>query len=185
MGSLDRNAVKKVVDNLKREKHRFGTDGWRWARVTFNEITSREQNEVMLKFLSDSMSVRANCGGQSPQGGPARKLETWQNGHYFVQLHRDELVPAADENSGENFPKLIWLTIRRQDRKPSRSWPDLMRIKDELVGEQNEAVELFPATSRLVDMANQYNLWVLEQPEITFPFGYLDRQVGAPPEPSE
>jgi hypothetical protein len=35
-----------------------------------------------------------------------------------------------------------------------------------------EAVELYPAASRLVDHANEYHLWALDSPEWRWPIGW-------------
>lgn len=78
---------------------------------------------------------------------------------------------------GADGPKLIRLSIKRRDKKALHDWRDLQRIKNELVGEENEAIELYPAESRLVDTANQYWLWVLENSKERFPFGFVDRWV--------
>lgn len=64
------------------------------------------------------------------------------------------------------------LSIKRIDKRPLRDWRDLQRIKNQLVGEEVEAVEIFPAESRLTDTANQYHLWGVEDPEFRFPFGW-------------
>src|SRR5690348_14199677 len=50
----------------------------------------------------------------------------------------------------------IRLSIRRHDGEPCNNWRDLQQIKNELVGPEFEAVELFPAESRLIDTCNQY-----------------------------
>ena len=70
---------------------------------------------------------------------------------------------------------IIWLSIRRLDREPVTDWRDKQQIKNELVGPEHEAVELYPAESRLVDSANQYHLWVLKNPDMKFPFGFTER----------
>jgi hypothetical protein len=62
------------------------------------------------------------------------------------------------------------LIIRRHDEKPVRSWIDLQRIKNELVGSDRTAVEVFPAEDDLVDQANLYHLWVLPE-GFKLPFG--------------
>lgn len=53
----------------------------------------------------------------------------------------------------------IHLSIKRNDRLPIHDWRDLQRIKTEVLGPEVEAVELYPAESRVVDTANQYHLW--------------------------
>lgn len=68
------------------------------------------------------------------------------------------------------------LSIKRNDREPIREWRDLQRIKNELCGPEAEAVELFPAESRLTDEANQFHLWVFNR-GYRFPFGDQVRSV--------
>ena len=73
------------------------------------------------------------------------------------------------------------LLIGRRDKAPvgKERFRDFQRIKNELVGPECEAVELYPAESRLVDTANQYHLWCFAEEE-RFPFGYTDRLVLSP-----
>jgi hypothetical protein len=71
----------------------------------------------------------------------------------------------------------VHLNIARCDGEPCTSWRDFQEIKNELVGTENEGVELFPAESRLVDTANQYHLWVMADSHYRFPFGYQRRLV--------
>lgn len=66
-------------------------------------------------------------------------------------------------------PLLYHLVIRRRDGKPLHSWHDLQRIKNELVGQEEEAVEVYPAESRLVDRKHIYHLWVLRKPLLIGP----------------
>lgn len=71
------------------------------------------------------------------------------------------------------------LSIKRNDRLPIKEWRDMQQIKNELVGPEWEAVELYPAESRLVDTANQYHLWIFtgEGEGFKWPFGYRTRKV--------
>lgn len=77
----------------------------------------------------------------------------------------------------EPFGPVIHLSIKRLDKAPVRDWRHLQRIKNELCGDESEAVELYPAESRLADVANQYHLWVLPN-QARFPFGFSTRLVG-------
>lgn len=45
------------------------------------------------------------------------------------------------------------------------SWGDFQRIKNELFGEDAQAVELYPRARDLVDQANLYWLWILHEPK--------------------
>lgn len=69
--------------------------------------------------------------------------------------------------------RVIWLSIKRLDREPMRDWRDLQEIKNLLVGPECEGIELYPAQSRLVDTANQYHLWVIDDKHFRWPFGFF------------
>jgi hypothetical protein len=69
-------------------------------------------------------------------------------------------------------PGVIWLSIKRNDKTPCRSWRDFQDIKNQLVGPENEAIEIFPAESRLIDTSNQYHLWAFSDPNYRLPFGF-------------
>lgn len=94
--------------------------------------------------------------------------EQWANDKYVVNVRH--MVSDNDE-----VPNAIHLSIRRQDREPCRDWRDFQRIKNQLAGPEWDGVEIYPAESRLVDMANQYHLWC-------YPFsvgiGWQERLVG-------
>ena len=98
--------------------------------------------------------------------------ETWGNDRYLVHvIHWQPL-----HINGTECP-IVQLSIRRLDRGPTRDWRDFQRIKNQLVGPECEAIELYPAESRLVDTANQFHLWCVADPEFRFPFGYSERLV--------
>jgi hypothetical protein len=69
------------------------------------------------------------------------------------------------------------LTIRREDRRPVTDWRDVQWIKNQLLGPDVEAVQLFPAESRLVDTSNQFYLFAFKEPGFRFPFGFQERMV--------
>jgi hypothetical protein len=94
---------------------------------------------------------------------------TVRNSRYLVLLRRN---PAMDDG-----PDMIHLSIKRLDQRPHIAYRELMRIKDALCGEEYEAVQLFPARSREVDLANQYHLWLRDNPSYRFPFGFPERFV--------
>jgi hypothetical protein len=68
------------------------------------------------------------------------------------------------------------LSIKRIDREPIHDWRDLQHIKNELCGEDSEAVEIYPAEARRVDTANQYHLWCFPR-SYRIPFGFGTRLV--------
>ncbi len=90
-------------------------------------------------------------------------LNIFENDTYTVEMNR--------------YPPFIHLDISRHDGQACTNWREFQQIKNELVGPEFEAVELFPAESRLVDTANQYHLWVYEQRGFRFPLGFNQRFV--------
>lgn len=99
--------------------------------------------------------------------------ECYINSRYQVWVYRGKQVP---QDFG--WYELIWLSIKRLDKEPIHDWRDLQRIKNELVGEKNEGVELYPNEERLQDECNQFHLWVLADEKECFPFGWTERRTG-------
>jgi hypothetical protein len=72
----------------------------------------------------------------------------------------------------------LWISIRSNDRKAVRDWRHFQKIKNELAGDEREALEIYPKESELIDEANTYHLWVLASTD-AMPFGFHgERQVG-------
>lgn len=95
--------------------------------------------------------------------------ELWQNDRYTVSVARQP----------EGWVEL--LSVRRNDREPDMPWRHLQRIKTELAGEDAEAIELYPAESRLLDTANQRWLWCFP-PGFIVPRGFNNGRIVAGPE---
>jgi len=55
--------------------------------------------------------------------------------------------------------KWVHLSIHRHDRRAVRDWRELQAIKNEVLGPERSAIEIFPPESRLVDTSNEYHLW--------------------------
>lgn len=86
---------------------------------------------------------------------------------------------------GDGSVPMVWLSIKRRDKQPIRSWRHLQRIKNELVGPECEGFELFPAESRLADAANQFHIFCFSNPEVRLPLGFSDRLVLGPEEAAQ
>ena len=76
----------------------------------------------------------------------------------------------------ERLGSMWHLSVRPHDHAQCRSWREFQIIKNQLVGEENEGVELYPAESRLVDTAMQYHIWGVADPGFRFPFGFDDQR---------
>jgi hypothetical protein len=97
--------------------------------------------------------------------------QVWGNEKYIVHVRRD--IETGFFKGGE----MTHLSIRRNDRRAMTDWRDFQWIKNDIVGEQNEGIEIFPAENRLVDGANQFHLWVFQDDTIRVPVGFSDRSV--------
>mgnify|MGYP003626764078 CR=1 FL=1 len=133
-------------------------------------------NEIYYKHLS--------AHNQRVIKGQLGDFELWKNNLYIVQVYRKDMVlchsilnVGTEDNPYEDWPEMIHLSIKRIDREPIMDWRHLQRIKNEILGEDYEAVQLFPKTERLVDTSNQYHLWAIADPKMVWPFGYMDREV--------
>jgi len=117
--------------------------------------------ETVERLVRDLMAAM-NCSEKKARQAVAesRDCEVWLNDVYEVVVRRNGYVAH--------------LSIKRRDRQPVTDWRDKQAIKNQLVGPECEGVELFPAESRLVDTANQYHMWVYEDPKLMIPLGFYD-----------
>ena len=93
--------------------------------------------------------------------------EIWVNDKYQVNGDRDYTGPTG--------AKFVWWSIKTHDSQPAHDWREYQQIKNEIVGPQSAAFEVYPAEERLVDTANQCHLWVCASPVTRTPVGWFDR----------
>lgn len=122
-----------------------------------------ERDDIWTPFVRVTQIVQRGSGATMPVS--ATGFDAYYENNRYVVWTR------TDPESG-----VLWLSIRRQDRLPIRDWRDLQRIKNDIAGPEREAVELFPAESRLVDTSNQFHLWVAPA-GVRLPFGWNERLV--------
>ena len=91
----------------------------------------------------------------------------YTNGTYSVFV-RDDI--------GRDGQTYTHLSIKRDDREVIDDFRVFQAIKNALVGPEREAVQVYPAESQLVDLANQYHLWVMPEGYVR-PFGFFERLV--------
>ena len=84
---------------------------------------------------------------------------------------------AVREDENEQFGPLVHLSIKSLQNDHRRDWRDFQRIKNELVGPEYEAIEIYPADSRLVDNSNQWHIWVFKTSGLIIPIGFQERLV--------
>ena len=73
------------------------------------------------------------------------------------------------------FGLVAHLSFKTHDRQPRHDWREMQRIKNELCGEECEAIEIYPSEARLVDTSNQYHLYVFK--DFKIPLGFNERLV--------
>lgn len=104
-------------------------------------------------------------------------------------VHRNERLMALGHRMDtdafldpDGKPMTIWhLAMIGTKAHPDLSWEDLQRAKNELLGEGTEAIELYPAADRALDMP-QRHLWCFP-PGFKLPIGFaLRREVIRPNE---
>jgi len=61
------------------------------------------------------------------------------------------------------YQECTHLSIKKHDKSPVHNWQHLQQIKNDICGNEREAIELYPAMSRIIDTCNQYHLWVLRE----------------------
>lgn len=123
---------------------------------------------VKFNYVKPKAEVDFSRAGASKPGldEEARNTTYWINELYQVARR---VFPGSP---------LVQLNIRRRDgRSLFRDWRHFQEIKNQLVGEECEGVELYPAESRLVDTSNKYHIWCHTDPEFRFPLGFGYRHV--------
>lgn len=126
------------------------------------------------QFLSKEYYKRVFHVGEEEAQGMVRIVE--QEVIVMNDKYQVNISPVFPGQKG--WPDFVHLSIKRRDKEPIHDWRDLQEIKNMLVGDENEAIEIYPAESRLVDCANQFHLWVFVDPEVRIPVGWKTRMVG-------
>jgi len=90
----------------------------------------------------------------------------YYNGKYQVTVRKELDHTGAP---------VVCLSVRREDRKPIADWRDMQWVKNQLLGPEEEMMQVFPAESRLVDTSNQYWFWCY--PGRRLPVGFTERLV--------
>ena len=98
-------------------------------------------------------------------GLPSSIVEGWRTNHLAVWIGPE---PST-------WGDVVHMWVRRHDGSPIRSWALMQELKNELVGEDRVAVEVYPAAADVVDDANMYHLWVLPK-GFALPFGLGGRR---------
>lgn len=136
----------------------------------FYECDNRPPSPEMVRQLSKKLGLPEEAAERYLRDEWQQIKKIYRNNKYQVAVYD---VAAKDPEAAP----MIWLSIKRLDKKPIHDWRELQKIKNAIVGPECEGVEIYPAESRLVDTANQYHLWVISDPTFRWPFGLDYRAV--------
>jgi hypothetical protein len=101
-----------------------------------------------MRYISSRVETLAFPDGTSL----LTNYKIWHNNLYAVAVYEPNV------ESDDYAPTHV--TVQRFDRQPARDWRHLQQIKNDVCGPDWEAVELYPAQSRVVDLTNTTHLWV-------------------------
>jgi hypothetical protein len=130
------------------------------SKLTFrsDEPPSRIMPQPTVKTIESSITT---------------SVSEWENGFYGGWLRRF----ASGFPLGDG-PYAI-LSITAIDQTSRHDWRDFQQLKNLLLGPEWEAVELYPAESKLIDPSNRFYLWCV--PGGTIPWGLPgERRVSTP-----
>lgn len=141
-------------------------------RVIRDDAARDEQRTALLskpaEFFGEAFA------GRTPSAAEISAwIETTIERLAALELYQNDLYSVTVERS----QPFIRLTISRLDGQPFKTWKHLQEIKNQLIGPEHEAAELFPAQSRMIDGVNHYHLWVHANPNFRFPFGFRTNRV--------
>lgn len=136
-----------------------------------NVEVDRMEGELLRAWHAGKAEVLSALQANTPEEAAAKigaLVRAMARDEYF----RNDTYQVCRAVTASAMGPLVHLSIRRLDRKPVHDWRDLQEIKNQLVGPEMEAVELYPAESRCMDVANQFHLWCLPIAGKRFPLGF-------------
>ena len=92
---------------------------------------------------------------------PMKQVEVRSDGVLVFENDRYTATLRHHESGWPLDSKSSWaqIGIHCEDGQPRHDWREFQHIKNDLVGKEWEAIELYPAESRLCDPSNYFILW--------------------------
>lgn len=162
----------------EQESRTLNTTESKWWKKIVKPLMRGDQEEAEAQFLHVLDLVRRV---KLPKWTPFVKAETWSTADGDRDRHPDEApvfvnsryqVTVYEPEEIPGLGRIVHLCFKTNENDARHDWREMQRIKNELVGPEYEAVEIYPAESRVVDMANQFHLWVFLDSQIPFGMGY-------------
>ena len=133
----------------------------------------REAINNIYKIYKEMWKTDRSLSKPTKRQAKRQFKETCKEIFYANELYQATVDYSKwDAKSREGY---IYISLKNHKRTTNVSWQHKQWIKNDICGEEMEAMELFPAESRLVNTANQYHLWVLDK----IPFGFNKRIVSS------
>ena len=124
---------------------------WRpMTRSTYAPLTP-EQIAEHIRIAWEEHGIRM---GEDEVRTAIQDDEVWINNRYQAS------VTYLSDRGREGW---VHLSIKKNTKGWVHDWRELQQIKTDVLGPEREALELYPAESRVVDTANQYHLWVMPE----------------------
>jgi len=111
--------------------------------------------------------------GSHPGDAVTPPWEDWENDLYYGSLRRY----SSGSPLGGGPYAVIGITALNEEAR--HDWREFQQIKNDLIGEEWEGVELYPAESRLVDPSNRFFLFCFP-PGVLGALGFPQRKVEGP-----
>lgn len=133
--------------------------------IQSEEMTELERVQLDIPTVEEVMAATGS-GEEAAKDRIAwlKSQSVWVNNLYQVNV---EYLPDD----------MAHVTIRRLDKQPIHNWVHFQRIKNQVLGEDCEAVEIFPKERDLVDAKHHYHLWGYRKGDKTFGLGFTGRNV--------
>lgn len=117
--------------------------------------TRRQRRALQAVNRKQQSALRLVPEAEWPQGSvrPPKIKEIWRSQEYLVQVFQEE-------NDIERL-SVCRTSVCNGDWVDGIAWDDLQRLKRECGRGNKDAVEIFPADTDVVNVANMRHLWVL------------------------
>ena len=130
--------------------------------MTYNRKTRRAADNYFADLIKEGWGEWEEIPQIRWHQSPVRPTEG------LVRFVKNNIYSVQFVEKSTNWGVLTRLLIRRHDQKTNVSWAHKQRIKNELVGVESTALEVFPPESKLFDEANIYHIWILP-PDMKLP----------------
>lgn len=129
-----------------------------WRRVPQPPVAADQVDRIVLETGADRADILRSLQEQQ------ERAEVWQDDFYQVT--------KIDHGGGAVCLVVAPILQGAHDLSTRITWDKMQSIKNELVGGEYEAVELYPAMSRNLSGIRQRYLWCNTAPGYRFPFGF-------------